>query len=319
MRGDPGQLQMLALIRTRGSLAGAAADLGVTPAAVSGQLARAEADWGVPLVVRGPRGARLTEPGHALADAGDVIVEQIGRATARVDALRGPLSRRLRVGAFQAAAQHLLPPALTALRHQRRDAELTIAEITSDRGAELVDGGRLDVAVIATYGTAPALPPTVRAVPLLIDPIALCLPDDHPLIRRRRTTRGLRLEQLAGDPWIVIVAGHAARRQLDRAAAEAGFRPRVQFETENYHVAQSLVGTGIGVTMLSRLTITPTPGAVHRELTRPRLHRRIHAVTATTGVSPLVERFVGLLTEVSADLAERWAATPVGASGIEPA
>ncbi|MFJ8577273.1 LysR family transcriptional regulator [Micromonospora sp. NPDC093277] len=312
MHGDPGQLQLLALIRAHGSLAGAAHELGVTPAAVSGQLARAEADWNTPLVVRGPRGARLTEPGHVLADAGDAVIEQCTRAADRVSAMLGPLSRRLRIGTFQAAAQHLLPPALTALRHQRRDAELTIVEITSDRGVDLVDTGQLDVAVIASYGTTRAVPPTVRTHPLLTDPMALCLPEDHPLIRRQRTPRGLRLDQLADDPWIVIVAGHAARRQLDQAATDAGFTPCVQFETENYNVAQSLVGTGIGVTMLSRLTITPTPGAVHRELTRPRLSRRIHAVTASTALTPLAEHFVALLSEVSTELADRWAATPVG-------
>lgn len=308
MLDDPGQLRLLALIRARGSLAGAAEELGVTAAAVSGQVARAERDWGVPLVARGPRGARLTEPGQVLADAGDVVLEQCRRARDRLTALLGPLSRRLRIGTFQGAAQHLLPPALTALRHRRADADLTIVEITSDRGADLVDAGRLDVAVVSSYDRLPAVPPTVRAHPLLTDPMVLCLPDDHPLLRRARG--GLRLRRLAAEPWILIVAGHAARRQFDRAAAGAGFAPRVQFETENYNVAQSLVGTGIGVTMLSRLTATATPGAVHRELVAPRLSRRVLALTATTAVTPLAAEFVALLTQVGADLSASWAATP---------
>jgi DNA-binding transcriptional LysR family regulator len=308
MPGDPTQLRLLALIRTHGSLSGAAQTLGVTAAAVSGQVARAEADWGIPLVVRGPRGARLTEPGHVLADGGEVVIDQCARVATTVERMLGPLSRRLRIGTFQAAAQHLLPPALTALRHQHPEAELTIVEITSDRGFALVDEGQVDVAVIASYSATLAVPPTLRVRPLLTDPMALCLPDDHRLARQEDV---LRLAQLAGDPWIVIVSGHAARRQLDRAAADAGFAPRVQFETENYHVAQSLAGTGIGVTMLSRLTVTPTPGAVHRELAEPRLHRRIYAVTANTTLTPLAERFLDLLADVSTDLAGRWATTPV--------
>ncbi|MFE9201301.1 LysR substrate-binding domain-containing protein [Micromonospora sp. NPDC007230] len=155
-------------------------------------------------------------------------------------------------------------------------------------------------------------PPTVRAHRLQTDPLALSLPDDHPLIRRQRKPSGLRLEQLRDQPWIVIIAGRAARQQFDQAAAEAGFTPRVQFETENYNVAQSLVGTGIGVAMLSRLTIAPTPGAVHRELIRPRLHRQIYAVTAAdTTLTTLAARLTTLLTEVSAELARTWAAHPV--------
>ncbi|MCY1139405.1 LysR family transcriptional regulator [Actinoplanes sp. Pm04-4] len=292
---DPGQLRLLALIRAHGSLAAAAQELGVTPAAVSGQVTRAEADWGTALVVRGPRGARLTDAGVILADAGDAVIEHSERAEQQFRAAIGPLSRRLRIGTFQAAAEHLLPPALTALRHQRPDAELTIVEIPSHRGVPMVTAGELDVAVVASYGEPPSS--AVSRKPLLTDPMVICLPDDHRLARRRR----LRLAEMADEPWIVIISGHAARRQLDEAA---GFTPRVQFETENYNVAQSLVGTGIGVTMLSRLTVRPTPGAVHRELVSPRLSREIAAVSV--GPDPLADDFIGLLSEVAADLSEQW-------------
>lgn len=306
MSNDARDLQLLALIRAHGSLAGAAAELGLTAAAVSGQVARAERDWGAPLVVRGPRGARLTEPGEVLAGAGDVVIEQVRRARDGVAALLGPLSRRLRIGTFQAAAQHLLPPALTALRHRRPEAELTIVEITSDRGIGLVDDGTVDVAVVSGYMPKLVTPSSVRAHALLKDPMVLCIPDDHALAVRRK----LGLKQLADQPWIVIVAGHAAREQFDRAASAAGFAARVQFETENYNVAQALVGTGIGVTMLSRLTATPTPGAVHRELSRPRLHRTVYALTPATPLTPLADEFVALLTQAGADLAEEWVAAP---------
>ncbi|RZU73140.1 hypothetical protein EV384_1539 [Micromonospora kangleipakensis] len=65
--------------------------------------------------------------------------------------------------------------------------------------------------------------------------------------------------------------------------------------------------------MLSRLTIASTPGAVHRELTRPRLHRQIYAVTAVdTTLTPLAPTFTTLLSQVSTELANAWAAQPVG-------
>ncbi|MFE9654585.1 LysR substrate-binding domain-containing protein [Micromonospora sp. NPDC006431] len=54
-------------------------------------------------------------------------------------------------------------PALTALRHQHPDAELSIVEITSERGIHLVEAGDLDVAVISSYQTDLTPPPTVRA------------------------------------------------------------------------------------------------------------------------------------------------------------
>lgn len=41
---------------------------------------------------------------------------------------------------------------------------------------------------------------------------------------------------------MVIRGGSAARAQFDRFTGEAGFEPRIRFETESYDLAQALVG-----------------------------------------------------------------------------
>jgi DNA-binding transcriptional LysR family regulator len=101
---------------------------------------------------------------------------------------------------------------------------------------------------------------------------------------------------------VTIRAGHAARAQFDHAAAAAGFTPKVRFETESYDVAQALVGTGIGVALISRLALTHLPGTTHRELAPPTMHRRLYAVTpADTTLTPLVDAYLHLLHDVAAD------------------
>jgi len=138
----------------------------------------------------------------------------------------------------------------------------------------------------------------------------VCLPEEHRLARRG--VERVRLAQLRGEPWVAIRAGDAAREQFDRVAREHELAPRVQFQTESYDVAQAMVGTGLGVAVLARLAARPTPGAVHRELERPRLHRRLWAVHARdTRLTPLVDELVGLLTEVCAELQEEWRSRPV--------
>src|SRR5688500_8378546 len=117
MPADPAQLRMLALVEGHGSLAGAAAELGLTPGALTGQVAKAERDWGVPLVRRGPRGARLTEVGATLARHGLSIDATCVAAAADVDELLGRTVDRLRIGSFLSVALRVLPEAMTALRH----------------------------------------------------------------------------------------------------------------------------------------------------------------------------------------------------------
>lgn len=304
---DPGQLRLLALIERHGSLTAAARTLGLTPAAITQQVARAERDWKAPLVVRGPRGAVLTVAGALLAGHGRVIEEESDRAAAGLAALLGHLSLRLRIGAFQAAALHLLPPALTALRHRHPDADVSVVDLVSGRGTDEITEGRLDVAVIASWGTPFGSSPHIAVHPLLLDPMVVVLPDDHPLATGTSTGAELRLDQLRDESWVTILAGHAAREQFDRAANDAGFVPKVRFQTESYDVAQALVGTGIGVALVSRLALTGVPGTTYRELAGPRPHRRLHAVTqADTTLTPLVEEFLGLLRDVANDITATW-------------
>ncbi|MET7488544.1 LysR family transcriptional regulator [Streptomyces sp. NPDC005538] len=305
---DPGQLRLLALIERHGSLAAAAQALGLTPAAVTQQVARAERDWQAPLVLRGPRGAALTPAGSLLARHGQVIDEQLAQATTELAGLLGHLSLRLRVGAFQAPSVHLLPPALTALRHRHPDADVSVEDLQSEHGVEEVAAGRLDLAVIASWDRLPDPPPRVTVETLLLDPMVVVLPDDHPLAARHPVGAPIRLEELRDESWVTILAGHAAREQFDRGVADAGFTPRIRFQTASYAVAQALVGTGIGVALVSRLALTDVPGTTHRELAHPRPHRRLHVVTATeTSLTPLVNVFVTLLRDVAEQITENWA------------
>lgn len=256
MNTDPEQLRLLAFVRRTGTLAGAADLLGVTPAAVTQRLANAERDWGTALVVRGPRGARLTPAGDVLAGYGDVVDRQVVEAVAAFDQMRGQASRRLRIGTFQAAALHLLPPALTALRHRHPDADLSVVDVASTQAVQAVAAGDLDLAVHATYGTDPVVADGASTAALMRDPLVVVLPDDHPLALRGAPVR---LRQLAEETWVVIRAGHVARQQLDRAASAAGFAPVVRFETESYDVAQAFVGPRSP----SPLNCAPEPKPAH--------------------------------------------------------
>ena len=297
---------MLALVAAHGSLSGAAAELGLTPAALSGQVASAERTWGLPLVVRTSRGAHLTEAGMILARHGETVDDAVLAAHEEVETAVGVASTRLRIGTFSSAAIRLLPEAMTALRHLHPDSELSIEEVTSTIGGRKVADGDLDLAVVATYGNDPDWPTWLAAVPLLRDPLLVCLPVEHPLAQAE-PSRPVRLVQLRGEHWVAIRRGDHARDQFDRAATSVDLRPQVQFETEAYDVAQSLVGTGLGVAVLSQLGARNAPGVTHRRLVRPALHRRLWAVHARDlRLTPLVGRFVSLLTEVSEDLESRW-------------
>ncbi|NDU71822.1 LysR family transcriptional regulator [Actinomadura sp. DSM 109109] len=311
---DPGQLRLLALIERHGSLTAAAHALQLTPAAVTQQVAKAERDWQVPLVIRGPRGATLTAAGALLASHGRTVEKASDTAEAELAALLGHLSLRLRIGTFQAAALHLLPPALTALRHRHPEADVSVVDVVSGRGADEISAGRLDLVIVASWDAPLAPPAHLRTHPLLLDPMVVVLPDDHPLATRHPADTELQLNQLRDETWVSILAGHAAREQFHAAAREAGFTPTVRFETESYDVAQALVGTGGAVALVSRLALTHTPGTTHRELAHPRPCRRLYALTRIdAGLTPLADMLIELLRDVARDTTATWE-TPTSSS-----
>jgi DNA-binding transcriptional LysR family regulator len=294
------QLRLLALIEEHGTLAAAGSILGLTPPAVTQRLMRAESHWGARLVDRGPRGARLTPAGRALARHGLRIEREVEEAVTSFPAYRQGLVRRLRVGAFQAAALHLLPPAMTALRHQIAEVDLSVIDIQSSDAVDLVVRGVLDLAVLASWDVPPAPQPDVVLRFLLEDPMVVVFADDHPLAA---APAPVSLTTLADESWVVIRGGTDARQQFDRITREAGFDARIRFETESYDVAQALVGTGYGVALVSRMALRTDPGLAHRPLRHRNAHRTLHTVIPGGGrATPLTEAFHDLLVAAAADL-----------------
>lgn len=292
-------LLLLTAIEEQGTLAGAADALGLTAPAVSQRLARAERFWGTRLVERGPRGASLTDAGTALAVHGRRIQREVEDAVASFPAYRQGLVTRLRVGAFQAAALHLLPPAMTALRHQRADVDLSVTDIQSSDAVNLVARGDLDLAVLASWDIPPAAPAGLTLTRILDDPMVIAFADDH---RLARSTRPLPLSSLAEESWVVIRGGSAARAQFDRITSEAGFEPRIRFETESYDVAQALVATGYGVALVSRMARRTGHGIAHRPVRHRAAHRTIHTLRRTHEATDLTLAFDRLLQAAAAEL-----------------
>ncbi len=293
------QLLLLTAIGEHGTLAAAGDVLGLTPPAVSQRLARAELFWGARLVQRGPRGASLTQAGAALAVHGARVQREVEDALASFPAYRQGLVARLRVGAFQAAALHLLPPAMTALRHRHAEIDLSVTDIQSSDALNLVARGDLDLAVLASWDVPPVAPAGLTLTRILKDPMVVAFADDH---RLAGSARPLPLSSLAEESWVVIRGGSAARVQFDRITREAGFEPRIRFETESYDVAQALVATGYGIALVSRMARRTGPGIAHRPVQHRAAHRTLHTLRRTDGATDLTLTFERLLHAAAADL-----------------
>ncbi len=303
-RLTPSQLLMLVEIQRTGSLSRAALNLDVSPPAVSQQLARVEKVVGASLVERGPRGAVLTPLGRRLAEHGARVFEELQRAEDAASSFLAAHATRLRVGSLASISMSLLPPVLASLRYRYPDIELTVIDVLSDTGVQMVADNQLDISFAASYtGSFPetVLSDVLTAEVIVRDPMVVVLPDDHRLAGAPPGSP-IDIADLAEDSWVSGPVGRPSRMQLEDVAAAAGFVPRVPFQTESHDVAQALAEAGVAIAFVPRLALSERAAARAHPLARGVYRDIIAVMPRTIDHVPLVERLLTGIRQTLADL-----------------
>jgi DNA-binding transcriptional LysR family regulator len=270
---DVRRLRVLRELALRGSIAAAAESLRFTPSAVSQQLAKLEAEAGVPLLERGPKSVRLTPAAWRLVEHAETILEQLAQAEAELRELDGS-PPTLRIGCNTTAAVSILPDALGRFAAARPEIEVMVTEADPLVSLARLPVRELDLAIVFEYDHVP-LPadPRIQLEQLLEEPLRIVLPADHPEARKRV----VRLPDLADETWIRSTNRSSCNPFTERACRAAGFEPRIRFEFDDYAAMQNLVASGAGVAFAPDLGLTRlNPGVSVRPIAfGPK--RRVHA------------------------------------------
>jgi DNA-binding transcriptional LysR family regulator len=140
----------------------AAAELNVTPGAVSRQIRALEEELGVPLFGRTPKGLTLTADAEALYA---VLAQAFGRTAEAVQAIRsGNRARRVTLACTHAFAAQWLMPRIGAF--WRRHPEISVDHLISDDAREF---RRAEVDLRVRYGFGAW--PDETSVPLMTETI----------------------------------------------------------------------------------------------------------------------------------------------------
>lgn len=309
------QLQMLAAIQRHGTISGAARELGFSQPAVSQQVGNMERMLSTPLLVRTRSGVMLTEAGTVLVTAAAPASALVSQAVSEVQAIAGLRAGTVRVTGFPSVAATILPTAFAALRRSFPGLSFVLVENQPTEALEMLRNGDCDVAIIFDYPgnetpPEPELLPNERSTTLLEETVYAVLPTGHPLAKQKQ----INLADLADDEWIAGCPN--CRDHLVKACHAVGFVPTIAFETDDYLAAQALVANGLGVALLTDLSLS----AVNRreKLTlrpcAPRLTRVTRAVTTTSLLTvPGIARTMDALQDAAVLLAEESRSHSLGA------
>jgi DNA-binding transcriptional LysR family regulator len=293
------RLRILSEVAQRGSFSAAAEALSYTQSAVSQQIAALEAETGMTLLERGPRGVRLTGAGRTLVEHTEGILARLQAAEEELAALAGLRGGQLRMASFPTAGATLMPVAIAGFRASYPEVELTLAEGEPEETAPRLRAGEFDLALLFEFGEAEE---DLKRVELLEDPMYLALPRGHRLAGKR----ALRLEELHGQAWVQTSRTSPCARHVVRCCHAAGFEPRVAFESDDYQTVQGLVAAGVGVALIPELALsTIREDVVVRALSpRPPVRSVIVAlpgrVGANTRMTPAASAMLRILEDAAA-------------------
>ena len=248
-----------------GSVSGAAANLGYTPATVSQHVITLQRTLGLTLYERRGRGIEPTPVGIRVAEESAELFTSARRLEHVLEDLRTGRSPRLSIGSFASAAKAWLPEVVVGLTRGFPDIQLSI-DIHAP-GAEPGEFSR-DIEVDDEDPTeGPCVLAGYGRHLLTDDPIVAVVATGHALAGRREVSVG----ELRGETWI----DHDLH---DRATAcrAAGFEPHFAARSDDHYAVLAMVGAGAGVALIPRLATGGLPSDVRAvPLVDPTPTRRI--------------------------------------------
>src|SRR6267378_2966872 len=156
-----GRLKVLKEVAYRGSFSAAAEALSYTQSAVSQQIAALEAETGMVLLERHPRGVSLTAAGQTLVGHAEGILARLDTAEAALSAIAGLRGGRLRMASFPTAGSTLMPLAIANFRSSYPAVELTLAEGEPEEIVPRLRAGELDLALLFEFSGETFLEPDI--------------------------------------------------------------------------------------------------------------------------------------------------------------
>ena len=267
------ELRTFIAVARQGTFAAAGDRVGLTQAAVSGQIKRLEEMLGFSLFDRTGRSATLNAAGARTLTRAQEIVSLFDALGDTVDDEQ--FGGRMRVGAIASVQSTVLARALTSFRQRFPKLRVHIVPGMSLHLLDQLDAGELDVAIMIppSFG----MPPDLSWQPLIREPFELVVPattgsDDW---------RSL----LQSQPFLRYDRASFGGRQVERFLSAQHLAVSEAIEVDDVQAMVAMVGNGLGVALMPMAeAYLPLPASVraislgehgfHREIGTARHHQR---------------------------------------------
>jgi len=218
---------------------------------VSEHIRTLESGLGVVLIDRLGREILPTEPGRILYRYAKKILKLRQEAMEAIEEYSGSISGNLLLGASTIPGTYILPRLIGRFKECHPEARITMHIENSRTIADGVAAGDLDCGVVGAQWPEPGL----AWEKVFADELTLVVPPGH----RWAGLKGIRLDQLATEPFIGREPASGTRKVMEEIISRHGFDPRdltVIAELGSTEAVRQGVKAGLGITILSHQAVS---------------------------------------------------------------
>lgn len=240
------QLRVFCEVARQLSFSKAAAQLHLTPPAVTMQIKELEGHVGLPLFERNGKQVSLTTAGEYMLVYARKILATLKDAEDAAARLQKLEIGTLTIG-MVSTAKYFLPRLLTEFQREHEGIEVRLIVGNREQLLRMLQGNEVDIAIMGR----PPKEMATRAEPFAAHPHVFVAPVDHPLLRRSHLT----VQSLQPYSFIVREEGSGTRAAMEKFFEATGFQPKVAMEMSSNETIKQAVMAGMGLSFLSLHTI----------------------------------------------------------------
>jgi len=240
------QLSYVIQIAKEKNFSRAAEKLHIAQPSLSQQLSKLEQELDVMLFRRTTNSVEPTEAGQAFVDKAQHILDAVEQLRQEMDDMAQMRKGKLVVGTLPITGAHILPLVLPRFGAQYPQIEVVLVEETTARLEQLTGSGGTDLSLL----TLPLIDDTLEWESYMEEEICVAVPKNHPLANRNEP---IDILELKNEQFIALKRGQGFRQITLELCQEAGFTPKVVFESTNIETVQALVAGEMGIAFVPNM------------------------------------------------------------------
>ncbi len=241
------QLRYFVAVAEEGSFSQAAQREHVSQPSLSQQIQKLEGELNQQLFDRLPRSVVLTEAGRCFLEYARKILTGIADARRCVESLEHEVAGRLSVGVIPSIALYVLPKLIGSFQRAYPKVTFEMFEDTTDKLAQRLEDGTLDVALASTCEETP----TLARRSLGREPLLMLLPEHHRLGRRK----SIKWSELASEKFLLLHQVHCLSIQVRELLAANHLKPELVLQGAQLVTIARMVAAGLGVTVVPQMMV----------------------------------------------------------------